>query len=298
MARFSCRPHAWKLPWDTLTGGAPVITRIELDAPVLDLPGLREWQATRPPTPFELPTLTKGLMVRNGLVRDAGLMVSKLALDLPRLKSGEPANVKTSGIFRQGETAIAFDVAITVATAGLDSEFTIAGSGELMQKPKPLPFKLQSAGHYRSDDEAVSVEARSLRLDGTSPLPNLGGALTLRSADTLALDFNGTLQSWAKDWPTLPTPINATTAPMPLAIEYLGASDFSGPLQINLSANAARLQASLRIAELQQWLDASAGSPLPPLDATISAPTLEVEGFTLEGVEIEIRESAPAEDKP
>ena len=112
------------------------------------------------------------------------------------------------------------------------------------------------------------------------------------------MKFNGTLQSWAKDWPTLPAPLDATTTPMPLTVGYLGASDFSEPLQINLTADAARLQASVRIAELQQWLDASAGSPLPPLDATISAPTLEVEGFTLEGVEIEIRESAPAANKP
>ena len=36
------------LPWSTITGDDPVITRIELDQPVLDLPGLRHWQSQRP----------------------------------------------------------------------------------------------------------------------------------------------------------------------------------------------------------------------------------------------------------
>ena len=84
---LSARRAEISLPWDTITGGEPVITRIELDAPELDLPGLRLWQAARPPTPFKLPTLTKGMHLSEGRIRDDGYRVSKLALDLPHAQS-------------------------------------------------------------------------------------------------------------------------------------------------------------------------------------------------------------------
>lgn len=280
------------LPWDTITGGKPVITRVELEAPVLDLPGLRRWQASRPPAPFELPTLTRGLRVSKGIVRDHGYSISMLALDLPRLQSGAPAALATSGTYQQGDTALAFDMALSVATAGLASEFSVDGSGELRQSPKPLPFRLQASGHYRSGENALSLKAASLRFDGSSPLPRLDGKLSVVLTEKLALDFSGQLLEWAADWPALPQPLGASKAPMPLQLNYLGASDLSGPLLLELLPADARLQASLRVQELQQWGQAEAGSPLPPLDATLSTPMLEFEGMRLEGVEIEIRDGA------
>jgi hypothetical protein len=60
------------LPWSTITGNEPVITRVELDAPVLDLPGLQRWLASRPPSPFKLPTLEKGVAVSGGVVNGDG----------------------------------------------------------------------------------------------------------------------------------------------------------------------------------------------------------------------------------
>ena len=81
------------LPWSTITGDEPVITRIELDQPVLDLPGMRHWLAMRPKEPFKLPTLTKGLRVTDGTVTDDGFAIRSLGLELPRLKTGEPADI-------------------------------------------------------------------------------------------------------------------------------------------------------------------------------------------------------------
>src|SRR5690606_1773355 len=50
-------------PWSTVRSrGAQLdITRIELDAPVLDLPALQHWLATRPPGESRMPTLSDGL---------------------------------------------------------------------------------------------------------------------------------------------------------------------------------------------------------------------------------------------
>ncbi|MFA6986704.1 MAG: hypothetical protein WC213_10905, partial [Arenimonas sp.] len=48
------------------------------------------------------------------------------------------------------------------------------------------------------------------------------------------------------------------------------------------------LQASLRVGDLQQWLAAADGSPLPPINGTLSTPSLEFDGVKLLGVEVEI----------
>src|SRR3546814_1355552 len=51
------------VPWSTVRSrGAQLdITRIELDAPVIDLPALQHWLAARPPGASRLPTLRHGI---------------------------------------------------------------------------------------------------------------------------------------------------------------------------------------------------------------------------------------------
>ena len=85
------------LPWDTITGGEPVITRLQLDSPVLRIDGLQRWLASRPKVPFKLPTLTHGLAVHDGTILGAGFAVRALTLDLPRLKQGKAANISATG---------------------------------------------------------------------------------------------------------------------------------------------------------------------------------------------------------
>src|SRR5690606_4515926 len=56
------------VPWSTVRsrGTQLDITRIELDAPVLDLPALQHWLANRPPGESRMPTLGDGLQVSDG----------------------------------------------------------------------------------------------------------------------------------------------------------------------------------------------------------------------------------------
>lgn len=286
------------LPWNTLTGGKPVITRIELDQPVLDIPELRRWLAARPKVPFELPTLTHGMRVSAGTLDDDGYRISQFALDLPHLKTGDPAQVSVSGTFTQEQTIVEFAARITMATPGLQSDFTLDGSGALKQQPQPLPFKLQMAGRFLSDDASFSLDADSLKLDGASPLPSLSGKAQLKLAEQTQFGLDAVLLEWPKDWPALPQPLAANSGNLPLRLSYLGKSDLSDPLSLNLVRDATRLQASLRIPQIQQWLDAPAGSPLPPLNATLSTPKLEMDDIELEGVQVEIRDDVPAAPSP
>ena len=276
------------LPWSTLTGDEPVITRVELDQPVLALPGLRRWLATRPEAPFELPTLNKGLAVSDGTVTDDGYAISKLGLDLPRLKTGEPASVEAQGRFAQGETTVDFQLELGAETPGLASDFTVQGSGQLLQQPEPLNFQLRSNGRYISDDAGFSVEARELKFDGASPLPNIAGKGKLAVSEQTRLDFDGLLLDWPKTWPALPTPLAADSKNLPVRISYAGKPDFSDPVSLLVTREPTTLQASLRVGDLQQWLAATNGSPLPPINGTLSTPSLEFDGVKLLGVEVEI----------
>lgn len=279
------------LPWSTITGDEPIITRIELDQVALDLPGMRHWLSMRPKEPFKLPTLTKGLQVTDGTITDDGYTINKLALELPYLRTGMPADISARGTFAQGSTILAFDAELGARTAGLDSQFTLRGAAELQRSREPLKFKLQSAGHYLSNDEAFAIEADTLKLDAASPLPNLSGKVLIKLAAQTQLDFDGILLDWPKSWPALPDPLAADTKNLPVRLSYLGRSDLGDPLSLTVTREPTALQASVRIPEMRQWIDSPGGSPLPPINGTLSTPSLVFDGIELHDVEIEVSDS-------
>lgn len=278
------------LPWATLTGGEPVITRIDLDQPELDLPGLRRWLASRPKTPFRLPTLINGLYVSKGTLRDEGFSVRHIELTLPHLRTGDAANAKLAGVFEKNQTKVIFTTTLSTPTPGLESDFTLTSRGELQHSPQPLPFKLSLAGRYRSDNVGFSVEAPALQLEAASPLPTLTGKTKLLLTQQLQLDFAGTLRRWPKDWPALPEPLASNIKPIDFQLVYLGKNDLSGPINLELTQEATQLQANLRIDEMQQWTKHPPDSPLPPLNTRMHTPQLTLGTVVLDGVEIEIRD--------
>ena len=89
------------LPWSTILGDTPHITRIEADDPVLDFKGLKAWQSTRPAAPFEVPTFTSGLEINNGQFVGDGYTINKIMLALPHLEDQQPLEAEVSGVFRQ-----------------------------------------------------------------------------------------------------------------------------------------------------------------------------------------------------
>ena len=282
------------LPWSTITGdGNLVITRIELDQPALDVQGFTQWNARRPPKPFELPLLTKGIEVHDGTVRGEGYALTRLELELPRLLSGLPATVTAS------TQATAFDVAgdlqlrATVAKAGLVSPFELQARGTLDRKPKALPFELRLKGDYKADTPTFELDASQFILSGDSPLPKLDGKAKLVAGDKLIVFFEGALKEWAADWPALPAPLNEDAGDFSLRLDYAGEPDLGDPLSLKLEKKETRLEAALRIAQMQAWATQENGSPLPPLDGKLITPTIDLDGIVLEGVEVDIRDDAP-----
>lgn len=166
------------LPWRTLRsrGADLTVQRIELDAPVLDIPALQRWLATRPPSgETRIPVLTDGLRVREGRIDNDDWRIDGLAIDLPALHPQRPLRAQVRGRYVDAPLAIPADLAITVAhpqrlldgmptgVAGVGT-LTLAGAGwrvpaqVYLAGPLRLgkdsaltkPAKVGIAGRYRS----------------------------------------------------------------------------------------------------------------------------------------------------
>jgi hypothetical protein len=150
------------LPWSTILGDTPHITRIEADEPILNFPGLRTWQATRPATPFKIPTFTNGIEINNGQLLDNAYSIKNIQLSLPHLENQQPIKANISGIFQQDKTSISFNGPLGIAKAGLNSEFTLESKGDLNLGDTPLPYQIKTAGTYASLEESFDIHANTL----------------------------------------------------------------------------------------------------------------------------------------
>jgi len=280
------------LPWSTILGDTPHITRIEADDPILNFPGLRAWQTTRPVTPFEVPTFTNGLEVNNGQLIDTGYSLSKINASLPHLENQQPIKAEVSGIFQQDKTSISFNGPIKIAKAGLNSQFTLESKGELKLGDKPLPYQIKTSGNFSSLEKSFDINSKTLSWISESPLPNLQASVNLSFGDILIVNSSGTIDQWPKDWPVLPAPLNQQTKNIPFQLNYSGKADFSDAISLKLSIEQSQFSSSLKIAEIMQWVERTDGSPLPPLQGRLDTPNVELDGVSLEGVSIEITPDA------
>jgi hypothetical protein len=124
------------LPWSTLRarGVDLTITRIELDAPVFDLPAFQHWQATRPPSETRIPTLTNGLRVRDGIVANDDWRIEGLAVDIAQLHPDKLLRMRVRGRYLDPPLSIPADLAIAVANPARlakDKASGVAGVGAL-----------------------------------------------------------------------------------------------------------------------------------------------------------------------
>jgi hypothetical protein len=159
-------------------------------------------------------------------------------------------------------------------------------------------YSLSLAGHFVSNDSAFRLEAKSLRLQGESPLPNLTANGTVALGKNLSMSLHGELAQWPKDWPALPAPLNASKGALPVQLAYEGKPDFSDVLSLESTLGETRFHANLRVPEMQTWLSIDNAAPLPPLTGTLTSPQLNIDGVDLKGVSVEIEDDLPAAPAP
>ncbi|WP_424683157.1 AsmA family protein [Frateuria sp. YIM B11624] len=83
------------LPWSTLFGGPTVISRLEIDAPRVDLDALQAWLSSLPSGPAgaapNIPRIDTGVRIARGtLVRGNQMLLRDFSLDAGSLLTGRP----------------------------------------------------------------------------------------------------------------------------------------------------------------------------------------------------------------
>lgn len=157
------------LPWSTLRGRLQVLefTRIELDAPVLDLDAMQDWLATRPPGDGRVPTLREGIAVEDGTVVAEGWRVEDVDLAIPSLHADRPVRAHASGRYLAGTSSIPFDLHGVLARPSPGSALGIAGIATVVREGWRLPARLRLGGTWQTDDEGWGIARMKLGADAT-----------------------------------------------------------------------------------------------------------------------------------
>ena len=106
------------LPWRTIRarGGDLTVQRVELDAPVLDIPAWQRWLATRPDTgETRIPTLVDGLQLTRGRIDNDDWRIEGLSIDIPALHPERLLHARVRGRYVAPPTSVPADLAIAIA---------------------------------------------------------------------------------------------------------------------------------------------------------------------------------------
>ena len=153
------------LPWSTIRarGADLTVTRIELDAPVFDLPAFQHWQAARPPSETRVPTLTNGLPIRDGIVANDDWRIEGLAVDIAQLHPDALLRMRVRGRYLDPPLSIPADLAIAVANPlrlAKGAASGVAGVGELdfAGEGWRVPSKVTLSGPLRLGKDSALVK--------------------------------------------------------------------------------------------------------------------------------------------
>lgn len=302
------------------------VRRIELDAPQLDVAALQRWLARRPrAAETRIPTLSEGLQIVRGRVLGAGWSIDAITLALPSLAPDDAVAAQLSGRLHSGGTAVPFDLHVALTRPAMDAALGAVGMATVATSNWRLPMRLKLSGrlhtgadgfgidrfklgaharHIVGDSQAPFVLGLAGKLryrDGRFTIAPLGLVIRARDAiptldasgafawrDDIALQLDGTIAKWPQAWPALPAPIGQSASPLPFVLDYRGNADLSGRTALQLRRDATRFDSRFRLPDVLAWTQAAAGgTPLPPIDGTLTTPQLKISGATLYGVEIE-----------
>ena len=319
------------VPWSTIRarGADLTVQRIELDAPILDMPALQRWQASRPPGETKIPTLTNGLRIIRGRIENDSWRIDDVGIDLPTLAPGKPLTAHLQGRYVDPPTAIPFDLNVAMTKPANDAGLAAIGrvtfegdgwklpaqvhlsgplhvgdeitllpakvgiSARYLSDGSDLPFTLGASGLLRFSKGVWALEPAALVLRGGGVIPDATATGALALGRRLVLRLHGDIAAWPDAWPVLPPPLSDSTSPMAFSLDYLGQLDLRETSTLALHRDKTTFDAKFKLPVVIDWINSEvAGSPLPPLQGHLRTPTLEIAGATLEGVEVDFEDDS------
>lgn len=195
------------LPWRTLrTRGAELtVQRIELDQPLLDLPALQRWLATRPPsaTP-RIPTLTAGLRIRGGRIDNDDWRIDHLDIAVPALHPTRPLQLQVRGRYLATGITLPADLAIVLDTpqrlldrqpAAIRAHGTLTAAGTDWR----MPTQVMLSGPLRIGRDSALLRPAILGMAGRY--------LSAGTATAFRLGLHGPLAFNNATWRLLPATV-------------------------------------------------------------------------------------------
>lgn len=246
------------LPWHTLFGGPTTISRLEIDAPRVDLDALRSWldhlpssEGGRPP---QIPRIDTGILIsRASVVRSNNILLDNLALETGQLRPGKP-----------------FSLDLTARDANGD------------------PVQLRLLATPRTIGEGMSFESINLHLShGAGTTIDLRGGARWHGAADASADLGGHVDladAGRYDLSLQLTPANARD---PLLLKL----HLAGP-----GRNADVRLPPLQLASWwSQLTDAEGGQlGMPPGSGHVDVDHVELGGVSAEGLRLDLGEGIPA----
>lgn len=323
------------VPWSTIRarGSDLTVQRIELDTPILDVPALQRWQATRPTSEeTRIPTLIDGLRIVRGRIDNNEWRIDDIAVDLPSLAPDKPLSAHLQGRYLDPPTTLPFDFDVALTKPANDAGVALIGKatlegedwklpahihlsgplhlgdGDVSMVPAKvgistrylsagsnLPFTLGAAGPLHFNEGVWALDPAALILHGGGMIPDATANGALALGRRLVLRLHGEIAAWPDAWPALPPPLSASTSPMDFSLNYVGRVDFSEAASLAVHRDDTTFDAQFKLPAVMDWINADvAGSPLPPLQGRMQTPQLDISGATLEGVEIEFSDDTTA----
>ena len=158
------------LPWRTIRArGADLsVQRVELDAPVLDLPALQRWLATRPPSKeTRIPILTDGLRITRGRIDNDDWTIDGLHIDVPSLHPERLLRARVRGRYLAPPMSIPADLAIAIAhprrlLGGAATGVAGVGAVDVANADWKVPAKVFLAGPLRIGRDSALMQPAKL----------------------------------------------------------------------------------------------------------------------------------------
>ncbi|MEI7035908.1 AsmA family protein [Fulvimonas yonginensis] len=151
------------LPWRTLFGGPTAISRLEIDAPRVDLDALQAWLSSLPSgssgTPA-IPRIDTGVRIARGtLVRSNHLLLRDFALDAGSLLSGEPFPLLVSA---KDAAGIPMQLRLTATPRIEGSALRLDDVDLELTRGAMLSVRLAGEAHWHGAADAAATLAGSL----------------------------------------------------------------------------------------------------------------------------------------